>query len=173
MLWVSSFKYSRQCLAYILFNNFPLRMTHQSWWTSIWSLCLNQQSYLFHYPDRTRLNTHYRHLLTLPRNVIGEKKRCNATVYRGHWGEVGLLENKFHTQIPQICNSPQKGKKKKKPLHGDYNQKSVMFNLQGDLFLFRILYFPPFHSFMSPWYKLFTSRRWWRWDHKYLRWHFP
>lgn len=88
-------------------------MTHQSWWTSIWSLCLNQQSYLFHYPDRTRLNIHYRHLKILPRILIGKKKKCNATVYRGHWGEVGLLGNKSHTQIPQIFNSPQKEKKKR------------------------------------------------------------
>jgi len=74
----------------------------------------------------------------------------------------------FHSPQKEKKNQRIKRKGKKKPLHGDYNQRSVMFNLQGDLFLFPILYFPPFHSFMSPWYKLFTSRRWWRWDQKYF-----
>lgn len=49
-----------------------------------------------------------------------------------------------------LLKKKKKKRKGKKTLHGDYNQRSVMFNLQGDLFLFPILYFPPFHSFMSP-----------------------
>lgn len=67
-----------------------------------------------------------------------------------------LVYLEIHSIFKSIFHSPQKEKRKnkkngeKKAVHGDYNQRSVMFNLQGDLFLFPILYFPPFHSFMSP-----------------------
>lgn len=147
-------------------------MTYQSWGTSIWSLCLNQQSISFTIqtqPVWTRITAIHTHC---QENSL--EKLCKATVYRGHRRECGLLGNTFHIHISQIGHiSFSKTKKEKKTLHGDYNQRSVMFNLQGDLFLFPILHFPPFHSFMSPRYKLFTSRKWWRWDLKYLRWHSP
>lgn len=47
------------------------------------------------------------------KNLIG--KKCNATVYKGHWGEVGLLGNTFHIHgIPQIGDISFSSKKKKR-----------------------------------------------------------
>lgn len=135
-------------------------------------LMFKSTQHLICYPDATSLNTHYSHSQTLPRKLIRKIVQCNSLQRspRRMWSVWKYIP---YSHLPNWGYFILKKKKKEKPLHGDYNQRSVMFNLQGDLFLFPILYFPPFHSFMSPWYKLFTSRRWWRWDLKYLRWHSP
>ncbi len=135
-------------------------------------LMFESTEHLIHHPDTTSLNTHYSHSHTLPRKFIRKIVQSNS-LQRSQKRMWSAWKYISYSHLSNWAYFILKNKERKKTLHGDYNQRSVMFNLQCDLFLFPILHFPPFHSFMSPRYKLFTSRKWWRWDLKYLRWHSP
>ncbi len=147
-------------------------MMYQSWWTSIWSLCLNQQSISFTIQTPTSLNTHYSHSHTLPRKLIRKIVQSNSLQrsQKRMWSAWKYLSYSHLSNWAYFILKINKEKK----LFMEITIKGVSCSIyQCDVFLFPILHFPPFQSFMSPRYKLFTSRKWWRWDLKYLRWHSP
>lgn len=115
-------------------------MMYQSWWTSIWSLCLNQQSISFTIqtqPVWTRITAIHTHC---QENSL--EKLCKATVYRGHRRECGLLGNTFHIHISQIGHISFSKIKKEKKLFMEITIKGVSCSI------YRVIcsYFPFFIS---------------------------